>query len=199
MAGIAAQIAAMRSAFPAMRLFAEGRWGCAWEGPLVGLGRPYIVRVTHTVSATLGRCDLGWRSIIPRAQVISPDLVAECGGRPPHVYGIKPHPDLCVFDPHAPHREWRAGMLIAESYVLWVARWLASYELWTVTGKWSGPERHPAPKDAAATAPCPPAIPATAASPAAIGRVAEAEGTEGSGPILRAATEGRLPSLLLDW
>ncbi len=199
MAGISAQIAAMRWAFPAMRLFAEGRWGCAWEGPLVGLGRSYTVRLTHTVSVTLGGCDLGWRGMLPRAQVISPDLVAECGGRPPHVYGIKPYPDLCVFDPHALEREWRRGMLIAESYILWVARWLASYELWLVTGKWSGPERHPPPKDVAEVSTPLPATHPAAASTTGIRRVAAAERTEASGPVLLAAAEGRLPSLLLDW
>lgn len=189
----------MRAAFPAMRLTVEGRWGCIWDGPLVGLDRPYLLRLTHICSPTLGGCDLDWRLQLPRAQVLAPDLVAECGRRLPHVYGIVPYPDLCVFDPHASGQEWRNGMLIAESYIFWVARWLASYELWLVTRKWSGPERHPPcnnPKDACCSGES--AAPG-AISLAAVRRIARGERTEGSEPVLRAAAEVRLPSLLLDW
>lgn len=199
MVGENAQIAAMRAAFPAMRLTVEGRWGCIWEGALVGLSRPYLVRVTYMSSLTLGGCDLSWRFRLPRAQVLAPDLIAECGGRPPHVYETEPYPDLCVFDPHAPDREWRAGMLIAESYILWVARWLASYELWLVTGKWSGPERHPIREDTSVPRSSRVAIEPSPATAAAARRVAVTERTEGSEPVLRAAAERRLPSLLLDW
>lgn len=191
------QIAAMQAAYPLMRLTAVGRWGCIWVGPLRGFDRPYQVRITHVDMPTLGGCDLTWRGMLPRAQVLAPDLLAECGGWPPHLYGAHPHPDLCLFDPDT--GEWRPDMLLAESYVPWAAQWLAFYELWRVTGQWTGPERHPEP----AKGPAPgaamesraPAVP----TPAQVHRVAREARTEASEPLLRASAGRRVPSLLLDW
>jgi hypothetical protein len=147
-------------------------------------------------SLTLGGCDLGWRFRIPRAQVLFPDLVMESGCRPPHVYGIYPYPDLCVFDPQA--GEWQRDMIVAHTYVLWVARWLAAYELWLVTKKWTGPERHPDPARDAAPVSNSSARPIVITS-AQVQRVALAEGMDASAPLLRANIERRSPSLLLDW
>lgn len=191
------QIAAMQVAYPLMRLTAAGRWGCIWAGPLQGFDRPYLVRITHVVTPTLGNCDLTWRGMLPRAQVLAPDLLAEVGDALPHVYGTRPHPDLCLFDPDA--GEWRPGMLLAESYVPWAAQWLAFYEIWRVTGRWTGPERHPDRADdrvpGVGMGQRAPAAPTTAQAR----RVAREVGTEASVPLLRAAVGRRLPSLLLDW
>jgi hypothetical protein len=40
-------------------------------------------------------------------------------------------------------REWGLDDLIAETTILWAARWLFFYEGWLATKKWKGGGRHP--------------------------------------------------------
>jgi hypothetical protein len=190
------QVASMRAIYPMLRLTVDGRWGCVWEGPLRGFDRPYTVRITYIVARSLGGCDVSWQTLSPRAQVLAPDILAECGGsRPPHVYGVSPHPDLCLYDPA--EAEWRADMFLAESFVPWAAQWLAFYEIWRVTGRWTGPERHPESASAHVEVRTSADVIAVGSSRQA-GHVADAAGTAASEPLLRAAAAKRIPSRC-DW
>lgn len=44
---------------------------------------------------------------------------------------------LCLFDPDT--GEWCDRQLIADTTIPWTSEWLHHYELWHVTGVWSGP------------------------------------------------------------
>lgn len=191
------QAAAMRAAYPLLRLMAEASWGAVWKGPLVGLDRPYIVQVAFWQGVVLGGCDLV--NYGPEVYVLHPDLEAECGGAPlPHTYPSARHPKLCLFDPDSD--DWDHGMPLAGSIVPWAAEWFAFYEIWRVTGRWTGSERHPGlrvmPGGGAVGgtgAECPPP------SWRRIGRVRRWLGTEASRPVLGAAAKRVSPSIALDW
>ncbi|GAB3967002.1 hypothetical protein GCM10027615_15560 [Plantactinospora veratri] len=49
----------------------------------------------------------------------------------PHVY---PADELCLYYPGG----WKQNMLLSTTVVPWTAEWLMHYELWLVTGRWSG-------------------------------------------------------------
>lgn len=49
----------------------------------------------------------------------------------PHIY---PGNELCLYYPG----EWHDDMLLATTVIPWTAEWLMHYELWLVTGHWSG-------------------------------------------------------------
>jgi hypothetical protein len=79
----------------------------------------------------------------PVVRVLSPELVRLPGnseGQLPHVYPPAEDPTLCLFDPR--EREWTAEMTIATTTVPWALDWLACYELWVMTGRWTGGGRH---------------------------------------------------------
>jgi len=190
------QIQAMRATYPKMVLMAHGEWGGIWQGPLIGFERPYTVSVSHFSSPIFAGCDLN--NLGPEAHVIEPNLLAEMGGKQlPHVYRLRPFPKLCLFDPLTD--DWRADMLLSETFIPWAAQWLAFYEIWQVTGKWTGPERHPdplpTPCELASLSVSAPARPTTLQE----WKVADWLGSHLSVPLLRAAVSKRLPSLALDW
>jgi hypothetical protein len=192
------QIRAMRATYPRMGLVAEGGWGAVWEGPLVGFERVYTVRVSYFTSRVFAGCDLSNSVRGPEAYVIEPNLLVEMDEKGlPHVYGYTPFPKLCLFDPETD--DWRADMLLSETFVPWAAQWLAFYEIWQVTGRWTGPERHPEPQSAPRErygSTCPsPAMPSAGQEQ----RVADWLGSRASVPLVRAAAARRLPSLAMDW
>ncbi len=79
----------------------------------------------------------------PEVRVLSPELIRLPGnaeGQLPHVYPPAEDPTLCLFDPR--EREWSPAMTIASTTVPWAIDWLACYELWLVTGRWTGGGRH---------------------------------------------------------
>lgn len=79
----------------------------------------------------------------PEVRVLDPALVRLPGnaeGELPHVYPPADDPTLCLFDPEAD--QWDASMLIAETIVPWALDWLGCYELWLMTGRWTGGGRH---------------------------------------------------------
>lgn len=187
----------MRAIYPNLRLIVDGRWGCIWEGPLRGFDRPYTTRITYIVARSLGQCDVSSQMLTPRAQVLAPNLLAECDGRrPPHVYGVSPYPDLCLYDPAG--AEWRPDMLLAESFVPWSAQWLAFYEIWLITGRWTGPERHPERSSSDVEGRERGELAAAVVSSRQADCVASAFGTSASEPVLRAAAAKRTPSRW-DW
>lgn len=120
---IDAQVAAMKATWPHF----AARW--------VGSVRPQFTSYSLEVRYALGS--------FPEARVIAPDLVRLPGnheGQLPHVYPPAEDPTLCLFDPR--EGEWTAAMTIASTTVPWAFDWLACYELWLMTGRWTGGGRH---------------------------------------------------------
>lgn len=68
----------------------------------------------------------------PKATVVDPPLVLHSDAKSlPHVY---PGNELCLYYPG----EWRHDMLLGTTILPWISEWLVHYELWLVTGKWTG-------------------------------------------------------------
>ncbi len=127
------QIDAMRAAWP--RFSARGgdrRQNIRWIGVL----RPQFVEY---------RVEIRYRLLdFPEVRILSPTLKQLPGndeGALPHVYPPADDPTLCLFDPAAD--EWHPSMAIAQTIVPWTIDWLACYEWWLITGKWTGGGRHP--------------------------------------------------------
>jgi hypothetical protein len=49
----------------------------------------------------------------------------------PHVY---PGDELCLYYPG----QWTHDMILASTVIPWISEWLLHYELWLVTGTWTG-------------------------------------------------------------
>lgn len=82
----------------------------------------------------------------PEVRVLSPALIRlpeNPEGSLPHVYDRDGDPRLCLYDP--PAGEWDATMHLSRTILPWSADWLACYELWLMTGRWTGGGRHPTP------------------------------------------------------
>jgi hypothetical protein len=83
----------------------------------------------------------------PLVRIVSPYLKRWPGhvaGELPHVYWDHPiRPALCLFDHET--GEWSPFDLLADTTIPWVVDWLACYEGWRATGKWTGGGRHAAP------------------------------------------------------
>ncbi len=68
----------------------------------------------------------------PQVTVIDPQLTLHPHAHAlPHVY---PGDELCLYYPS----EWRHDMLLATTILPWTAEWLMHYELWLITGRWTG-------------------------------------------------------------
>lgn len=79
----------------------------------------------------------------PDVRVLDPVLVRlpeNVEGELPHVFPPAEDPTLCLFDPQAD--EWDASMAIAQTIAPWAFDWIACYELWLMTGRWTGGGRH---------------------------------------------------------
>jgi hypothetical protein len=127
------QVAAMKTTWPNFvarridRRTQSARW--------VGSVKPQYSNFTLEVRYQLGA--------FPEVRVVSPGLVRLPGnseGQLPHVYPPSDDPTLCVFDPR--EGEWTPAMTIASTTVPWALDWLACYELWLMTGRWTGGGRH---------------------------------------------------------
>ncbi len=83
----------------------------------------YTLRVTYR------------RGGLPEVEVVAPQLVRrEPGGALPHVY---PDNRLCLYLPGS--GEWNARRSsIAQTIIPWAIEWLLHYEMWRVTGEWTG-------------------------------------------------------------
>ncbi|MET1755691.1 hypothetical protein ABVV53_09500 [Novosphingobium sp. RD2P27] len=80
---------------------------------------------------------------VPHARVLRPALIRLPGnieGQLPHVYPPADDPTLCLFDPAT--NQWDPSMTIATTTVPWACDWIACYELWLMTGRWTGGGRH---------------------------------------------------------
>lgn len=84
------------------------------------VSRRYTVRITHRPP------------LDPVVEVIAPVLRLHPGAQGlPHVYTDG---RLCLYEPG----EWKADMPVASSILPWASEWLFHYEIWLVTGAWTG-------------------------------------------------------------
>jgi len=127
------QRAHMAARWPAFRFGNIGglRQAARWVGEV----RPQFTRFT---------IELRYRLLeMPEVRVLRPALVClpeNPEGKLPHVYPPADDPVLCLFDPAA--NEWEGSMSLAETTLPWALDWLACYELWLMTGRWTGGGRH---------------------------------------------------------
>ena len=69
---------------------------------------------------------------VPKVHVLSPELRLHPGANAlPHIF---PGDSLCL---HLPG-QWRPTMFIAHTTIPWTSEWLLYYEIWLVTGNWTG-------------------------------------------------------------
>jgi len=128
------QIAAMKATWPALKPRQQCFESVRWVGQL----RPQFQR--YKVSIEYRLFD------VPNVRVLTPELIRlpdNEEGQLPHVYPPASDPTLCLYDPRTD--EWDGSMLISQTMVLWTLDWLSCYELWLMTGRWTGGGRHPTP------------------------------------------------------
>jgi hypothetical protein len=93
---------------------------CIVELQPTPVSRRYTVRITHQPP------------FAPDVEVLAPRLRLHPGATGlPHVY---PGDRLCLHEPG----EWRPNMPIANTVLPWTTEWLYYYEIWLVTGEWTG-------------------------------------------------------------
>lgn len=101
----------------------------------VGEVRPQFARFTLEIRYRVGD--------VPDVRVLKPALVRlpeNVEGQLPHVYPPADDPTLCLFDPAL--KQWDSTMALAETTVPWAFDWIACYEMWLMTGRWTGGGRH---------------------------------------------------------
>lgn len=126
------QIVSMKRIWPGLKLRGRRTEAVRWIGSLRPQFQIYRVEIIH---------QLNDHSIV---RVLSPELTRlpdNEEGQLPHVYPPASDPTLCLYDPCAD--EWDHSMLISRTIVPWTIDWLVCYELWLMTGKWTGGGRHP--------------------------------------------------------
>lgn len=81
----------------------------------------------------------------PEVIVLEPDLRTLAGGKKiPHTYAYDGKGTrLCLWWPKG--RDWLPSMRLADTFLPWTAEWLYFFELWLLTGEWSGGGQHPDP------------------------------------------------------
>lgn len=129
------QAVSMKRDWPAFRVSRLSRrdGSARWTGDLMQFQ-------THRIEI---RYRMGY---VPQVRVLSPSLIRlpeNPEGSLPHVYDPDGDPTLCLYDPAA--TEWDGTMHLSQTIVPWSADWLACYELWLMTGRWTGGGRHPIP------------------------------------------------------
>lgn len=140
--GLDAQIAAMAAHWPQFRVVARDGSAAAWRGTLRPLFQTYVVEIRYRAPLVIERLNV--RTMQPRVYVLSPTLRRRAGdseGPLPHVYYA---PDgevwLCMLDPE--DGDWSPADSLAETTVPWTIEWLAAYEGWRATGRWTASGRH---------------------------------------------------------
>lgn len=125
---IAAQIGEMRRRFPDF----TSKWQrghVTWTGTLTPADgcQSYTLRIGYRLGEN------------PKVFVLQPELTLRTDrDRIPHRYGDG---SLCLYRPK--YREWTASDPIAATVVPWSSLWLYNYEVWLVTGEWTGGGEHP--------------------------------------------------------
>jgi hypothetical protein len=131
------QIAAMKATWPqfAARCIDRRSQSTRWVGSVRPQYSKYILEIRYQLGA------------FPEVRVVSPALIrmpSDPEGQLPHVYPPVDDPTLCLFDPC--QDEWASTTTIASTIVPWALDWLACYELWLMTGRWTGGGRHAEPR-----------------------------------------------------
>ena len=139
------QIDAMKRRWPRFDVADVGADRATWFGPLVGLELEYRIMIQFGLPHRASDQER-WRRF-PVVRVLTPPLAPNRDAPEeaplPHVYFEPPDitlSPLCLFDPRL--REWSHDDLIADTTVPWAADWLACYEGWQATGRWTGGGRH---------------------------------------------------------
>jgi hypothetical protein len=115
------EVLALSRRFPQSSVRRAGR-ALTWRGNL----RPSVTSRTYLVEV---KYRLGGE---PVTRVIQ-RLETRPGLSLPHVWNHA-RQVLCLHE----RRDWRPGMLLADSIVPWASEWLFFYEFWLVTGNWDG-------------------------------------------------------------
>lgn len=140
--GIDAQIEAMRAVWPHFQLVSRVGDVAMWEGSVRPLLQAYRIRVVYRAPMFIEILDP--RRLQPRVSILAPALRPRPGdpeGRLPHVYyGPNNEVTLCILDPDG--GDWSPADLVAETTIPWSIEWLAAYEGWRATGKWTASGRH---------------------------------------------------------
>jgi len=126
------QVVAMTATWPALKFRQQSFEGARWVGQL----RPQYQKYRASIDYRLFEH--------PVVKVLAPDLIRLPGnveGQLPHVYPPVDDPCLCLYDPKT--EEWDVSMLLSQTIVIWTLDWLSCYELWLMTGRWTGGGRHP--------------------------------------------------------
>lgn len=139
------QIALMHRLWPDFDIQIQSDWLVSWKGQLRPFHQTYLVRVFYYLGKYLKDILILPKS--PRVMVLEPLLIhrPENSDDPiPHHYpncANPEHPILCLHDPSK--KEWQSDKAIADTILPWTINWLACYEGWQATGKWTGGGRHP--------------------------------------------------------
>jgi hypothetical protein len=115
-----------------------------WRGQLRPLAKSYDVVVDMAVGCADAR--VLYPASVGSVRVLGGGVRPADDGTPvPHLYGPWDDPrgvDLCLYYP--PDEDMLLGNQVAEKLLPWAYEWLHYYEIWLVTGVWSGPEApHP--------------------------------------------------------
>jgi len=137
------QVWEMRRKYPGFKLMWSHSWLACWEGDLYPLGgQRYRVRICYQLAQWFKDFYIS-APRLPTIQLIEPKLSFEndCPGHDKliHVYPDPKHPELsylCLDDPELSN--WHDGSGVADTIIPWAIDWLACYDLWQATGKWSG-------------------------------------------------------------
>jgi len=123
MIGLREQGAHVRAYFPLFRInYRDGKLVADGDVQPTPRSVKYRLRITYQVGD------------FPRVHVTSPKLVPrEPDGALPHVYSGE---RLCLYLPG--NGEWSRHKSIAMTIIPWAIEWLFHYELWHLTGQWSG-------------------------------------------------------------
>ena len=140
------QIEVMRRHWPSFEVADVGNDHVIWFGALAGIELQYRIMIQCGLPDPTGADNSHWRRF-PVVRVLTPRLSPNWDAKDeaplPHVYFELPDislSPLCLFDPR--EREWSHDDLIAKTTVPWTADWLACYEGWLATGRWTGGGRH---------------------------------------------------------
>jgi hypothetical protein len=127
------QIARMKAAWPtfAVHNVDRLRQSARWTGSCTPQFTRYKLELRYRINDFLD------------VRVLSPALVRLPGnaeGQLPHVYPPVGDPTLCLFDPSTDQWDW--SMPLSDTIIPWSFDWIACYELWLMTGAWTGGGRH---------------------------------------------------------
>ena len=129
---LAVQGVRLRTALPGST-FGFEMWGSGrskerrslvWEGFIQPseLSDSYKVRIIYSEATP------------PKVFIIVPKPSLPAGKKRPHTYSDG---SLCLYDPKIDGR-WNRSWAISDTILPWAAEWLLHYEVWKVTGVWTG-------------------------------------------------------------